>query len=217
MTPPHRVNAHVVRIHHPGGPEVLTYDEVPLAPPGPGEARVRHTAIGVNHLDTYHRSGLYGLPSVPHGLGVEAAGVIEAVGEGVRPLGVGARVAYAGGPLPTPGGLHARALRRSGEGAHGRRRGPGGLRLGGTRHLSRLPRLPLATRHARVVRRRVRRARPVRPHGAGAEGKDGRTGGVASRVRGTRLRPYGALIRLPARRSRGCLVPCPSPLAPRRG
>jgi NADPH2:quinone reductase len=84
-----------IRIDRTGGPEVLEYVDVDLPPPGPGEARVRHTVVGVNFIDTYHRSGLYKLP-LPTGIGSEAAGVIEAVGEGVKEVKVGDRVAYAG-------------------------------------------------------------------------------------------------------------------------
>src|SRR5512139_170107 len=86
-----------IRIHATGGPEVLQLDDVALPPPGPGEARVRHAAIGVNFIDTYHRSGLYPLP-MPSGIGSEAAGVVEAVGPGVTDVAVGQRVAYCGGP-----------------------------------------------------------------------------------------------------------------------
>ena len=70
-----------IRFHAPGGPEVLRLEDVTIGDPGPGEARVRHTAIGVNFVDTYHRTGLYPLP-LPSGLGVEGAGVVEAVGGG---------------------------------------------------------------------------------------------------------------------------------------
>ncbi|HXV75131.1 MAG TPA: quinone oxidoreductase, partial [Candidatus Polarisedimenticolaceae bacterium] len=76
------------------GPEVLRYEQVELPAPAPGEARIRHTAIGLNFIDTYHRSGLYPLPSLPAVLGREAAGVIEAVGPGVEGFQVGDRVAY---------------------------------------------------------------------------------------------------------------------------
>ena len=86
-----------IRIHATGGPDVLQLDNVDLAAPGPGQARVRHTAIGVNYLDTYHRSGLYPLP-LPSGIGSEAAGVVEAVGQGVDFVKPGDRVAYCGGP-----------------------------------------------------------------------------------------------------------------------
>jgi NADPH2:quinone reductase len=85
-----------IRIHATGGPEALQLDDVTLPPPGPGEARVRHTAIGVNFIDTYHRSGLYPLP-MPAGIGSEAAGLVEAVGAGVTDVAVGQRVAYCGG------------------------------------------------------------------------------------------------------------------------
>jgi NADPH2:quinone reductase len=83
-----------VRIHRTGGPEELRLDEVAVSQPGPGEALVRHTAIGINYIDVYHRSGLYPLPVLPHALGVEAAGVVEAVGPGVDQVKQGERVAY---------------------------------------------------------------------------------------------------------------------------
>ncbi|MCB9631148.1 MAG: quinone oxidoreductase [Sandaracinus sp.] len=83
-----------VLVHETGGPEVLRVENVELAPPGPTEARVAHRAIGVNFIDTYHRSGLYTLPSLPHGLGVEGAGVVEAIGDEVTEVKVGDRVAY---------------------------------------------------------------------------------------------------------------------------
>jgi NADPH2:quinone reductase len=86
-----------IRVHATGGPEVLSWEEVAVGEPGPGEARVRHTAIGLNFIDTYHRSGLYKLP-LPFTPGQEAAGVIEAVGPGVE-LQVGTRVGYASGPV----------------------------------------------------------------------------------------------------------------------
>lgn len=86
-----------MRFDRTGGPEVLQWEELPVGEPGAGQVRIRHTAIGVNFIDTYHRSGLYPLP-LPSGIGSEAAGVIEAVGSGVSHVGVGDRVAYAGGP-----------------------------------------------------------------------------------------------------------------------
>jgi NADPH2:quinone reductase len=89
-----------IRMNEPGGPEVLHAAEVEAPQLGKGLALVRHAAVGVNYIDTYHRSGLYPLPSLPHGIGVEAAGVVEAVGQGVTEIQVGDRVAYAGG---TPG------------------------------------------------------------------------------------------------------------------
>ena len=82
-----------IRIHQPGGPEALRLEDLTLGAPGVGEARVRQTAIGVNYVDVYHRTGLYPLP-LPAGIGVEAAGVVEAVGAGVTHLRAGDRVAY---------------------------------------------------------------------------------------------------------------------------
>lgn len=84
-----------VRFHETGGPEVLRWEEVPLKPPAPGEVLLRHTAIGFNFHDTYVRSGLYPVPSLPAVPGVEAAGIVEAVGEGVAAFRKGNRVAYA--------------------------------------------------------------------------------------------------------------------------
>jgi NADPH2:quinone reductase len=90
---------HAVRIHEHGGPEKMSWDEVPLPSPKPGEALVRHKAIGLNYIDVYFRTGLYKLPSLPAALGMEAAGIVEAVGEGVTEVAVGDRVAYASGPV----------------------------------------------------------------------------------------------------------------------
>jgi NADPH2:quinone reductase len=87
----------VVKFHKTGGPEVLSVESALVGKPKRGEARVRHTAIGLNYIDTYHRSGLYPLP-LPTGVGLEGAGVVEAVGAGVTHVKVGDRVAYAGGP-----------------------------------------------------------------------------------------------------------------------
>ncbi len=81
-----------IRIHETGGPEVMQLEELELEPPGPGMVRVGNKVIGLNYIDTYHRSGLYPLP-LPIGLGLEGAGVIEAAGEGVA-LQIGDRVAY---------------------------------------------------------------------------------------------------------------------------
>lgn len=86
---------HAIRIHKSGGPEVLSWDEVEVGSPGPGQARIRHTAIGLNFIDTYHRSGLYPLP-LPAILGSEGAGVVLEVGPGVTEVKPGDRVAYAG-------------------------------------------------------------------------------------------------------------------------
>jgi NADPH2:quinone reductase len=82
-----------VRIHKTGGPEVLQYEDFELPPPAPDAVRVRHTAIGLNFIDTYHRQGLYPLP-LPAVLGSEAAGVVDAVGAEVRNVKVGDRIAY---------------------------------------------------------------------------------------------------------------------------
>ncbi|UTY58056.1 quinone oxidoreductase [Massilia sp. erpn] len=86
-----------IRMSRTGGPEVMEYVEVAVGAPGPGEARVRHEAVGVNFIDVYFRTGLYPQP-LPNGLGQEGAGVVEAVGEGVTEVKVGDRVAYAGRP-----------------------------------------------------------------------------------------------------------------------
>src|ERR1700761_7514386 len=94
-----------IRFEKPGGPEVLRLVDVELPPPGAGEGRVRHPAIGVNFIDTYHCSGLYPLP-LPSGLGSEAAGVVDAVGEGVSGFKAGDRVGYASGVI----GSYARAI-----------------------------------------------------------------------------------------------------------
>jgi NADPH2:quinone reductase len=89
---------HVVRMHQTGGPDVLRWEPVELSPPGPGEVRVRLGAVGVNFIDTYHRTGLYPV-KLPTVLGSEAAGVVEDVGDGVTTLAKGDRVAYATGPM----------------------------------------------------------------------------------------------------------------------
>ena len=91
------MKTHAIRIHEYGGPEVLRYEEIELADPAPGEARIRHTAIGLNFIDTYHRSGLYPM-GLPTGLGSEAAGIVDAVGAGVTEVSVGDRVVYTGRP-----------------------------------------------------------------------------------------------------------------------
>ncbi|MFO0908100.1 MAG: alcohol dehydrogenase catalytic domain-containing protein [Isosphaeraceae bacterium] len=86
-----------IRMTVTGNPEVLRWEDVDVGEPGEGQARIRHTAIGVNFIDTYHRSGLYPIP-LPSGMGSEAAGVVESVGPGVTVVRPGDRVAYAGGP-----------------------------------------------------------------------------------------------------------------------
>jgi NADPH:quinone reductase len=87
-----------VRIQRQGGPEVLELVEAPVGPPAAGQLRLRHSAIGLNFIDIYHRSGVYKV-ALPSGLGSEAAGVVTAVGAGVSGFAEGDRVAYAGGPL----------------------------------------------------------------------------------------------------------------------
>ena len=97
---------HAIRIHETGGPEKMVWDEVSVADPGPGEVRVRNTAVGLNYIDTYHRSGLYPIP-LPAVLGMEGAGVVEAVGPKVKEFKKGDRVAYA-----SPIGAYAEVLLR---------------------------------------------------------------------------------------------------------
>jgi NADPH2:quinone reductase len=97
---------HVIRIHQNGGPEQMQWEEVTVGEPGPGEVRVRNTAVGLNFIDTYHRSGLYPMP-LPMVLGSEGAGVVEAVGPKVKEFKVGDRVAYA-----QPIGAYAEVLIR---------------------------------------------------------------------------------------------------------
>ncbi len=87
-----------IRFAKTGGPEVLTLENIDRVPPHAGEVRVRHTAIGVNFIDTYQRSGLYPV-TLPSGLGLEAAGTVEALGDGVTNLKIGDRVAYGLGPI----------------------------------------------------------------------------------------------------------------------
>lgn len=91
------ITSRAVRIEHNGGPETLQIVSVQVGEPGPGEIRIRHKAVGLNFIDVYQRSGLYALP-MPLQLGMEASGVIEAVGEGVTHLQVGDRAAYASAP-----------------------------------------------------------------------------------------------------------------------
>src|ERR671918_2167341 len=89
--------AKAVRFHKQGGPEVMQYEDVQVGDPAPGQPRIRHTAIGVNFVDTYQRSGLYPM-QLPQVAGNEAAGVVEAIGQGVTDLKPGDRVAYTGLP-----------------------------------------------------------------------------------------------------------------------
>jgi NADPH2:quinone reductase len=87
-----------IRIHEIGGPEVLCWEDVSVAAPGPGEVHLRHAAVGLNYIDVYHRNGLYPLASLPAIPGMEGAGEVLAVGDGVEDLQIGDRVAYAGLP-----------------------------------------------------------------------------------------------------------------------
>ena len=96
MTSPESTRA--IRIHEHGGPEVMRWEEVELAAPGSAEIRIKQTAVGLNYIDTYHRSGLYKIP-LPSVIGREGAGVVEAVGSDVQDLKVGDRVAYASSPI----------------------------------------------------------------------------------------------------------------------
>ena len=97
---------HAIRVHQPGGPEALRWEAVEVGDPGPGEVRVVQRAVGLNYIDVYHRTGLYPLPA-PFTPGVEGAGVVDAVGDGVTDLAVGGRVAYAG---PIGGYAEARLI-----------------------------------------------------------------------------------------------------------
>lgn len=87
--------AQVVRFYETGGPEVLRFEEVEVGEPGPGEVRLRHVAVGLNYADTYFRNGTYPIP-MPNGMGVEASGVVQAIGAGVTNVQVGDRVTYTG-------------------------------------------------------------------------------------------------------------------------
>ncbi len=90
---------HAIRVHEYGGPEAMVWEEVPVPAPRPGEALVRHKAIGLNYIDVYFRTGLYKAPALPATIGLEGAGVVEAVGEGVTEVAPGDRVAYATAPI----------------------------------------------------------------------------------------------------------------------
>lgn len=89
---------HAIKIHRTGGPEVLLWEEHDPGTPGRGEVRILHQAVGLNYIDVYHRSGLYPLPALPAVPGLEGAGIVDMVGEGVTEFAVGDRVAYAGVP-----------------------------------------------------------------------------------------------------------------------
>jgi NADPH:quinone reductase len=88
-----------VRVHEVGGPEVLRFEDIDVGPPGPGQALIRQTAVGLNYIDVYFRSGLYPSPQLPFTPGIEGAGVVEAVGDDVSDLREGQRVAYASPPI----------------------------------------------------------------------------------------------------------------------
>lgn len=88
-----------IRIHQHGGPDVMCWEDIDIGDPAAGEVRLRHSAIGLNFIDVYMRSGLYPLPGFPAGIGLEAAGVIEALGDDVTDFTVGDRVAYAAPPV----------------------------------------------------------------------------------------------------------------------
>jgi len=97
-----------IRIYEQGPAEVMKWEEVDLPPPGAGEVRMRHEVAGLNYIDTYHRGGIYKMP-LPMGIGSEAAGVVEAVGDGVTELKPGDRVTYASGTPLQPVGSYAEA------------------------------------------------------------------------------------------------------------
>jgi len=88
-----------IRVHQPGGPEVLRWEEVKVGAPGDGEVRLAQSAVGLNYIDVYHRTGLYPLPELPAVIGLEAAGTVETAGPGVDELEPGDRVAYASPPV----------------------------------------------------------------------------------------------------------------------
>ena len=92
------MRAHAIRIHKTGGPDVLTWAEVEVGEPAAGQVLLRQTAIGLNYIDTYHRNGLYPV-SLPSGIGLEGAGVVEKLGPGVSEFKVGDHVAYASAPI----------------------------------------------------------------------------------------------------------------------
>jgi len=101
-----------IRIHQTGGPEAMAREEVETPQPGPGQVLIRHAAIGVNFIDTYHRTGLYPV-SLPSGLGMEAAGVVEAVGDGVTRFKAGDRAGYCTGPIGAYAEAHVVAADRA--------------------------------------------------------------------------------------------------------
>lgn len=90
---------HAIRIHRYGGPEMLRWEPVEIGTPGPGEALIRHTMVGLNFIDVYFRTGLYPAPSLPFTPGMEGAGIVEAIGPGVTDIAPGDRVGYGSAPL----------------------------------------------------------------------------------------------------------------------
>lgn len=90
--------SYAIRVHRPAGPEALQWEKTPVPPPMPGQVLLRHTMVGLNYIDVYHRSGLYPVAGYPFTPGLEAAGVVETVGEGVETFKAGERVAYCKGP-----------------------------------------------------------------------------------------------------------------------
>lgn len=98
-----------IRVHEYGGPEKLVYEDIEIGDPGPGQARLLHTAIGLNFADAHNREGRYPLPSLPHVLGGEAAAVVDSVGPGVTDVKPGDRVVYAAGGPAFPPGAYAEA------------------------------------------------------------------------------------------------------------
>ncbi|OHC75583.1 MAG: quinone oxidoreductase [Rhodospirillales bacterium RIFCSPLOWO2_12_FULL_58_28] len=91
--------SNAIRIHQYGGPEVLQWEKIDIGKPGPGEVRLRQSAVGLNYIDIYHRTGLYPVPRLPAVIGMEAAGIVEEIGPGVQNLNPGQRVAYASLPV----------------------------------------------------------------------------------------------------------------------
>ncbi len=90
---------HAIRVHEHGGPEKLLWEEVPRPEPKAGEVRIRQEAVGLNYIDVYFRTGLYKAPTMPFTIGMEGAGLVDAIGEGVTDIKIGDRVAYASGPM----------------------------------------------------------------------------------------------------------------------
>ena len=182
-----------MRINETGGPEVLRWENIDVGEPGEGQARVRHTAVGVNFIDTYHRSGLYPVP-LPSGIGSEAAGVVEAVGPGVTVVRPGERVAYGGGPPGSYAEARVLPARHSGPDpgwSRGSNRG-GGDAQGNDRPVPDPPDLPRQAWRNGPVPRRGGRSRADRlPVAQGTRG-DGHRDGRDRRRRRPRPGPTDA-------------------------